>query len=194
MLQHNVFHQQTKNMTHASTNTTIQLTHHHAQKTDNHHYLYDRLQKIDALTQSQKPWSAATFCSLLSNTHHHLLYVTKQHMQATTKTSANSVMVGFCLYQQLFESAEILRIATHPHYQRQGIGKQMLMALFDTLTQQQAQHILLEVRADNVAAIALYQQHGFVQIDIRKGYYSPKAHSEHELQPQVDALIMQKIL
>lgn len=218
-------------MTCVSTNTnTTQLTYYHPQQTHNS-YPYDALQQIDALTQPQKPWSAATFRSLLTSAHHHLLYITitqvnkqeqfsiikqtnlsktkpkqelkKTHWEITPTIQKESrlIIVGFCLYQQLFETAEILRIATHPLYQRQGIGNQMLIALFDKLTQQQAQHILLEVRADNAAAIGLYQQHGFVQIDTRKGYYSPtrqpvtqQNQHQFEVQPRVDALIMQKML
>lgn len=93
-------------------------------------------------------------------------------------------VMGYCIYQVVFETAEILRIATSEHYQRQGVGDKLMLAVIDRCRTEQAQQILLEVRADNAPAIALYHKHGFMQIDIRQGYY-------HAPQGRVDALILQ---
>lgn len=92
----------------------------------------------------------------------------------------DTVVVGYCIYQVVFEIAEILRIATHPSYQNQGIAQIMLNQFMCLASQKNAQRVLLEVRADNDKAVRLYQRHGFYQIDIKAGYYHG-----------VDALIMQ---
>ena len=55
------------------------------------------------------------------------------------------------------------------------------------LLSNQVESLLLEVRADNVAAIALYEQQEFALIHKRKGYYQ----TPH--QPAIDALIMQRL-
>lgn len=89
-------------------------------------------------------------------------------------------LVGYCIYAVVFEVAEVLRIATHPDYQRQGIGKALLDEFIKLSKSKQAEWVLLEVRVDNLGAIQLYQKQGFYQIDVRQGYYDG-----------VDALILQ---
>lgn len=96
-------------------------------------------------------------------------------------------VIGYCIYTIVFETAEILRIATCKRYQRQGIGKQMMERLIDLCQTQAVERLLLEVRADNNAAIALYHQEGFAQIDRRKDYY-------HDQNGRVDALILQRTI
>ena len=87
----------------------------------------------------------------------------------------------------VFEQAEILRIGTHPDYQRQGIASQLFATLNNELINNKVESLLLEVRADNAPALALYEQQGFVVIHKRKGYY------QLPHQPSVDALIMQRV-
>jgi ribosomal protein S18 acetylase RimI-like enzyme len=61
----------------------------------------------------------------------------------------------------------------------------MLVALLDHAQQRGVRSVFLEVRADNDAAIALYDSEGFQTIDRRVGYYQPDG---------VDALVMRKEL
>ena len=128
---------------------------------------------IEAQVQPLDAWDEQAITELLSQDINKLLLVSQE-----------KEVVGYCLYQQLFEQAEISRIATHPDYQRQGIAAQLLEALFAALTAQGGESLLLEVRADNVAAIALYERYGFAVIHRRKGYYQAAN------QAPMDALIM----
>lgn len=98
----------------------------------------------------------------------------------------NDVVIGYCLYQSVFELAEIHRIGTHQDHQRQGVAAGLLQELFVILPTLHAQNLLLEVRADNLPALALYQKHGFEQIDVRKNYY------RNQTGNAIDAIIMQK--
>ncbi|OPH35968.1 ribosomal-protein-alanine N-acetyltransferase [Moraxella lacunata] len=96
-------------------------------------------------------------------------------------------MLGYCIYQIVFETAEILRIATDSRYQQQGVGGGLLTDFVKLGKDKGAERILLEVRADNSSAIRLYERHGFYQIDVRKGYYKDEW-------GQTDALILQRDL
>lgn len=98
-------------------------------------------------------------------------------------------VLGYCIYQAVFEVAEILRIATAKHCQKNGIGSLILNHLASRCIEKQAERILLEVRADNLAAIALYKKFDFHQIDTRASYYQDK--KTHQ---KIDALIFQKLL
>ncbi len=133
---------------------------------------------IEAMVQLQEPWSYKTINDLLQQDSIKLMLMTDTN---------NDEVVGYCLYQVLFEQAEIFRIGTHPNYQRQGIASQIFARLNEELKNQQVEALLLEVRADNIAAIALYEQQGFTIIHSRKGYY------QVGLQSAIDALIMQRI-
>lgn len=133
---------------------------------------------IETIIQLQEPWSNQTLNDLLEQDSIQLMFVIN---------TANYEVIGYCLYQVLFEQAEILRIGTHPDYQRQGIASKIFAKLNEELKIQQVETLLLEVRADNTPAIALYEQQGFTVIHRRKGYY------QLGLQSAIDALIMQRI-
>lgn len=128
---------------------------------------------IEAQVQPLDAWDEQTITELLSQDMNKLLIAIKEEK-----------VVGYCLYQQLFEQGEIFRIATHPEYQRQGIAAQLLEVLFEALTGQGGESLLLEVRADNLPAISLYKHYGFTVIHQRKGYYQAAN------QAPMDALIM----
>ena len=134
---------------------------------------------IEAIVQQQDAWSYQTLLELLEQDSINMLIV-----YASDK-SAKSNVIGYCLYQMIFEQAEILRIGTHPDYQRQGIASQTIDKLHRVLQSNQVESLLLEVRADNTAAIALYDQQAFSIIHRRRNYYKVP----HK--PAVDALIMQ---
>ena len=132
---------------------------------------------IEAIVQPQDAWGYQTLVESLKQDSIALMLV---------MNSAKEV-VGYCLYQVIFEQAEILRIGTHPNYQRQGIASQVFAKLNLELMGNQVENLLLEVRADNTPALALYEQQGFIVIHRRKGYY------QQPNQPAVDAIIMQRI-
>ena len=133
---------------------------------------------IEAVVQLQQPWTYQILNDLLEKNSVNLMVV---------MNAFENKVIGYCLYQVIFEQAEILRIGTHPDYQRQGIASQLITRLSEELKANQVESLLLEVRADNAAAIGLYEQQEFAVIHRRKGYY------QLPHQPAVDALIMQRI-
>ena len=137
---------------------------------------------IEALVQPHDAWTEQTLAEMLAQDSMHMLIVYKQEDKAD-----NNKVIGYCLYQVIFEQAEILRIGTHPNYQRQGIASQLFATLNNELINNKVESLLLEVRADNAPALALYGRQGLTVIHKRKGYY------QLPHQPSVDALIMQRV-
>ena len=131
---------------------------------------------IETIIQPQDSSSYKTFHDLLEQANIDFLVVYQ-----------SDKVVSYCLYQVVFEQAEILRIGTYPDYQRQGIASRIFARLNKALEANQVESLLLEVRADNTAAIALYEQQGLAVIHTRKGYY------QIPHRPAIDALIMQRI-
>lgn len=97
-------------------------------------------------------------------------------------------IIGYCMTQVMFDTAEILRIGVSRAYQRQGLAKQILMEVMVFLKKMEVDKLLLEVRNDNLSAIGLYQGFDFKQIHVRKNYYDNKDGTF------TDALILQKVL
>lgn len=136
---------------------------------------------IETLVQPHDAWTEQTLAEMLAQDSTHIMIVYKPEGKAD-----NNKVIGYCLYQVIFEQAEILRIGTHPDYQRQGIASQLFDTLNNELINNKVESLLLEVRADNAPALALYERQGFVVIHKRKSYY------QLPHRPAIDALIMQR--
>ena len=137
---------------------------------------------IETLVQPEDPWTEQTLAEMLAQDSTHIMIVYKPEGKAD-----NNKVIGYCLYQVIFEQAEILRIGTHPDYQRQSIASQLFATLNNELINNKVESLLLEVRADNAPALALYEQQAFAVIHTRKNYY------QLPHQPSVDALILQRV-
>lgn len=74
-------------------------------------------------------------------------------------------------FSVIAEDAELLRIMTHPQHRRRGLAAMLLNAGLEWATVHQAARMLLEVEADNLPAIGLYESFSFVQLARRSDYY-----------------------
>lgn len=79
-------------------------------------------------------------------------------------------LIGILAFTHIAPQAEIMLIAARPEYRRQGIARQLLTAMIDQLSPD-LDSIVLEVAADNMAAICFYQKLKFDQIATRPNYY-----------------------
>ncbi|PJX26762.1 ribosomal-protein-alanine N-acetyltransferase [Psychrobacter sp. L7] len=149
--------------------------------TQNFREVVQAVAAIESIVQLQDAWSYQAMIDLFEQDSVHLLIA----YESAESAESAAVVQGYCLYQSVFEQAEILRIGTHPDYQRRGIASQIFAQLHLVLRDKQVDSLLLEVRADNAPAIALYKQQGFEVIHQRKNYY------QLAQKPAVDALIMQ---
>ena len=94
-------------------------------------------------------------------------------------------IAGYIIYSAVCDSADLLRVAVDAGSRRRGIGCKLMEAMIDDCKDRNVQSIFLEVRESNAAAIAMYEQFGFIKISTRKKYYDS---------PVEDGLVMQKQL
>lgn len=94
-------------------------------------------------------------------------------------------LLAYSIAWVIADEAHLGDIAVAPEQRGKGLGKLLLQELIDEAKIRGAVHIVLEVRASNESAIALYESYGFVKVAIRKGYYQDDAE---------DALVMMLLL
>lgn len=78
--------------------------------------------------------------------------------------------VAGCVISLVFDEAEILDIAVAPQWRRRGVAEALLQKLLAQLPPE-IRRLLLEVRAGNHAARALYKKLGFTEDGLRRNYY-----------------------
>ncbi|MEQ6900472.1 ribosomal protein S18-alanine N-acetyltransferase [Nocardioides sp. YIM 152588] len=78
---------------------------------------------------------------------------------------------GYAVVSVVGEDAELQRIVTASGRRRTGLGRSVLAAVREHAAAGGADRLLLEVREDNAAALALYAADGFTEIARRRRYY-----------------------
>jgi ribosomal-protein-alanine N-acetyltransferase len=94
-------------------------------------------------------------------------------------------LLGFLAARQVADEAEILNLAVHRDFRRQGIASALLLAALERFRHSAIARVFLELRASNLPARALYDRHGFVPSGVRNSYYRD---------PTENALCMRKKL
>ncbi len=119
-----------------------------------------------------RPWTADEFRALLASAN------------VFTVGSVKGLAVG----RAVSDEAELLTLAVDPDHRRQAIGRACLAGFEEIASHRGARHAHLEVAADNMPAIALYEGAGYVRSGLRAGYYrTPEGR-------RVDALVYRKIV
>lgn len=67
--------------------------------------------------------------------------------------------------------AHIMTMAVDEPHRRQGTGTKLLLTLIDAALAAGAEHLTLELRVSNEAALGLYEKFGFAPVGIRPAYY-----------------------
>ena len=88
--------------------------------------------------------------------------------------------VGYLGMHHILDECAITSLVVHPAYQRRGIATRLLREAVDYGEKHQVKRLMLEVRAGNRKAIALYEKLGFKKDGLRPGFYSA---------PREDALL-----
>jgi ribosomal-protein-alanine acetyltransferase len=111
------------------------------------------------------PWPTAAFVRELAADHNH-------YVAARTAADGAETLIGYGGISRLGRTPpfeyEIHTIGVDPAYQGRGVGRRMLEQL---LTVAAGGIVHLEVRTDNVTAIALYRSVGFTEVGLRRRYY-----------------------
>lgn len=97
------------------------------------------------------------------------------------------VIQGYVILSVAAAEAHLLNLCVHPDRRRCGLGRDMLHYALTEARIAGAQRMFLEVRPSNRAAIALYEQAGFVIIGRRPRYYRSRDGRE-------DAVVLAKDL
>jgi [ribosomal protein S18]-alanine N-acetyltransferase len=105
------------------------------------------------------PWSEEFFSKQFSGSTRALLSL------------EDNQVLGYLVYQQVLDEAEVLNLVTCVERQNQGYASRLLNQFLMSLEPYQVKRVYLEVASDNLAAIALYTKYLFEPHGIRKDYY-----------------------
>lgn len=79
---------------------------------------------------------------------------------------------GLLLTRVLSPEAEILTLAVDPGARRRGVGFDLVSKWIEIMSRLDVTDLYLEVAADNVPALGLYERHRFLPSGRRRGYYA----------------------
>lgn len=117
------------------------------------------------------PWQPETFEGLLGRDTVEMVVMTHQATE----------VIGYAVLWCILDQGELANLAIVPERRGKGLGSHLLRHVLDVAARRGVRKFFLEVRASNVAAIALYEGFGFSEIGVRRGYYD---------NPREDALVM----
>ena len=80
-------------------------------------------------------------------------------------------VAGYVGSQTVMDESDMMNVAVHPNFRRQGIAEGLVLALVDALKARESHCLTLEVRASNENAISVYQKLQFQEVGRRKNYY-----------------------
>ena len=118
------------------------------------------------------PWSENSVASELNNPLSLWLVVVDEERVA-----------GYVGSQTVMEESDMMNVAVHPDYRKQGIATALIVGLVEELRKRGSRCLTLEVRASNETAISVYRKLDFQEVGRRKNYYR---------NPREDALILRK--
>ncbi|MGV0909464.1 GNAT family N-acetyltransferase [Martelella sp. FOR1707] len=125
-------------------------------------------------------WSAGEFRKLLAQSPVYGFIVRPAQGRAEA--------AGFVLARSIGDESEILTICVDRQFARNGLGWRLMVASMQEARAMGAHAMLLEVSAENAAALSLYRKLGFVEVGRRKAYYT------HDDGTRTTALVMRRDL
>lgn len=119
---------------------------------------------LDAVMQIEPhiyahPWTRGNFSDSLKSEH------------SAWVLEHDAEIIGYALMMMVLDEAHLLNLSITQGYQKQGLGRLLLEHMIQVAKKQKAANMFLEVRPSNISAIALYENIGFNEMAIRRGYY-----------------------
>jgi ribosomal-protein-alanine N-acetyltransferase len=125
------------------------------------------------------PWTRKMLEGELSgNPFAHFLVARPRRVEEASKQA----ILGYLCYWIVFEEVRLMNLAVIESMRHRGIARSLVSTALQTGASQSAHRAVLEVRASNRAAQALYQGFGFSQTAVRPKYYT---------NPVEDAVLME---
>lgn len=121
------------------------------------------------------PYSEAIWLSYIDNPKRFSIYLLED----------GGEQVGYACFSVLMPEAELLRIGVLPDQRGLGHASRGLKLAQQQLSENGVERVMLEVRETNLAARKLYQNLGYINDGIRRGYYAAQADRAAE-----DAVLM----
>ena len=118
------------------------------------------------------PWSENSVASELEN-----------ELSLWLVALEGETVTGYIGSQTVMDETDMMNVAVHPDYRKQGIATSLIVGLVEELRKRGSHSLTLEVRASNDPAIRLYRLLDFQEVGLRKNYYR---------NPREDALILRK--
>jgi ribosomal protein S18 acetylase RimI-like enzyme len=106
----------------------------------------------------------------------HLTKSTVSLLVAEAEVGGFAQVVGYALiaFRQDSKKARLYSIASDPQH-RVGLGRLLLAACEEEAARRGAESLVLEVRADNLRAIAMYEERDYVKFGTLADYYEDGA-------------------
>jgi [ribosomal protein S18]-alanine N-acetyltransferase len=115
------------------------------------------------------PWTRKMLeAEVVGNPFAHFLVAKQEEPGRTAATS----IVGYLCYWIVFEEVRLMNLAVIESMRHRGIARSLVSTALQTGLSQSATRAVLEVRASNDAAQALYQSLGFRRVAVRPKYYT----------------------
>jgi [ribosomal protein S18]-alanine N-acetyltransferase len=113
------------------------------------------------------PWTRGNFSDSLSSGYCAWVLMLDEHI------------IGYALMMLVLDEAHLLNLSVSKAYQKRGLGRTLLEYMVSIAKNNQIANMFLEVRPSNISAIALYENMGFNEMAIRRGYY-PSANGRED--------------
>ena len=102
-----------------------------------------------------------------------------------TVATEGDALMGYIVLSTVLDEGNIDNVAVSPAYRRRGAADALVADAVARSRDMGLAFLMLEVRAGNEPAIALYRKHGFREVGRRKNYYE---------KPREDAILMTLVL
>ncbi len=145
-----------------------------------------QMDDLDAVMQIEPtiyshPWTRGNFSDSLSNGY-------SGWVLEDISLGKTSEMIGYSLLMMIMDEAHLLNLSIAKAQQKRGLGRYLLEHMLKIAKNHKALNMFLEVRPSNISAIALYENMGFCEMAVRRGYYP--ADPAHSKTGREDAILM----
>lgn len=122
--------------------------------------LLEQLYEVEQASYSD-PWSRESIQSEVVDTNSRFFAF----------LSHRGVVLGYACMKLFCDTADIVKLTTHPDFRRLGVAGLLLDHIINYSKKLQLKKLFLEVRESNSSAISLYESFGFDRICLRKNFY-----------------------